>query len=82
MLLPFFTHTSGFVAAPGTVILAAGVLLVVMSAFFESTRGVGKLPGWRIRFGKAHDSSDDDASSLPEEAPNPTAPQLSAEQIE
>lgn len=49
---PFFMHASGFVAAPGTAILAVGVLLVVMSAFFDSTHGEGVLPGWSIRFGR------------------------------
>jgi hypothetical protein len=59
VLLPFFTRTSGFVAAPGSVILAAGVLLVVMAAFFDSARGEGILPGWRVRFGRGDASAND-----------------------
>lgn len=52
VLLPFCMHTSAFVVAPGAAILAVGVLLVVMSAFFDTTGGEGTLPGWHVCFGR------------------------------
>jgi len=53
VVLLFVTRTSGLVAAPGTSILGIGILLVVMAAFYESSGGSARLPGWRLRFGKA-----------------------------
>lgn len=62
VLLPFVTHTSGLAAAPGTAILAGGVMLVVMSAYYGSTRGVGRVPGWIVHFGRT-ENADADAQS-------------------
>jgi hypothetical protein len=52
VVLPFVAKTSGLVAAPGASILGVGVLLVVMSAFYESSGGSARLPGWRLKFGR------------------------------
>ena len=52
VVLPFVSKTSGIVDAPGASITGVGVLLVVLSAFYESSGGSARLPGWHVVFGR------------------------------
>ncbi len=63
IVLPFIATFSGLVAVPGVGVLGLGVLLVVLSAYYDSSAGAAQLLGWRIRFGKV---TADQQKQLPE----------------
>jgi hypothetical protein len=61
--LPFVTKTSGFNALPGVGALALGVLLVVLSAYYESSGGSASVPGYSVRFGRRREETAPDGEA-------------------